>query len=284
MVKNIKEALLIIIAIALVFLSMGLFISKERLGAEKKETTARLNMLRTSLNKLQDDFKNKEKQKEQFKKKLDELSREASTLEVQVSQIEKIHREAGKQLAIIEGILSTSQKQIKQLSAEKKRLKRKLSSVESTVTELEDRLAVLKQTTGALERHHKKVMRISGARTSSISKTGTIPEPAAISSVPPPESSIESSPAPPAEVASLEGPFLVGEVLVVNREFNFVVVNLGIQDGLKEGDLLSVYDGDKLLGKVCVETVRKNISAASGSKDLDAYRIRAGNKVYPVKL
>ena len=61
-------------------------------------------------------------------------------------------------------------------------------------------------------------------------------------------------------------------------EFNDTFVQ--IVDGLEEGDSLNVYDGDKLLGKVFVETVRKNISAASGGKDLDSYRIRPGNKVH----
>ncbi len=278
--KNTKETLLIVTAVILVILSIGLFISKERQKGLKKETDVRLNVLRASLNRLQDDFKDKEKLKNQFEKRLDKLSRESASLEVQIIRIEETHDESEQQLAAIEKDTISSQQEIKDLLNQKKELTEKISSASSEICDLENRLAILKQTTAALERHLKKMMRISGIKTKrkevlpqkAISSTKAEIEPAATEAAPPAVSLplISSSKTAPLE----------GEVLVVNREFNFIVISLGKRNGLKEGDRLNVYDNDRLLGEVSVETVRENISAASGGKDLDAYRLRSGNKVY----
>lgn len=278
MIKNIIKALLIPIAIVLICLSIGFFIAKEKEKTKKEDATAGLNVLRISLNKLQDDFNDKEKLKNQYKKKLNELFRESTSLEVQISQIKKIYDKSEQQLAAVEKAISTSQDEIKKLLFEKKELRDKISLAETEIKKLEERLSILKQTTKALERHHKRMMRISKIKTVPISETKKTSEIASIS----PEIPAEITAEIPSETSSVyytERASIEGEVLVVNREFNFIVISLGKQDDLKEGDRLSVYDGDKLLGQVYIETVRENISAATGGKDLDAYRMRAGNKV-----
>lgn len=278
MIKNIIKALLIPIAIVLICLSIGFFIAKEKEKTKKEDATAGLNVLRISLIKLQGDFNDKEKLKNQYKKRLNELFRESASLEVQISQIKKIYDESEQQLAAVEKAISTSQDGIKKLLFEKKELRDKISLAETEIKKVENRLSILKQTTKALERHHKRMMRISKIKTAPISETKKTSEIASISPEIPAEITAEipseTSPVYYTERASIEG-----EVLVVNREFNFIVISLGKQDDLKEGDRLSVYDGDKLLGQVYIETVRENISAATGGKDLDAYRMRAGNKV-----
>ncbi|MCM8813740.1 MAG: hypothetical protein NC924_07400 [Candidatus Omnitrophica bacterium] len=53
-----------------------------------------------------------------------------------------------------------------------------------------------------------------------------------------------------------------GQVLVVNREFAFVVVNIGQKDGIKETTILNVYRGTALIGQVQVERVYDTMSSA----------------------
>ena len=55
---------------------------------------------------------------------------------------------------------------------------------------------------------------------------------------------------------------LEGQVLVVNDEFAFVVINIGEKDGLKETAVLGVYRGQSLLGKVQVERIYDTMSSA----------------------
>lgn len=53
-----------------------------------------------------------------------------------------------------------------------------------------------------------------------------------------------------------------GKVLVVNNEHDFIVFNLGSKNGVKIGDVYSVYRGNRNLGDVKVEKVQDNMAAA----------------------
>ncbi|MCK5306063.1 MAG: hypothetical protein KAJ66_02935 [Candidatus Omnitrophica bacterium] len=53
-----------------------------------------------------------------------------------------------------------------------------------------------------------------------------------------------------------------GRVLVVNREFNFIVIDLGEDSGVEEGIQFGVYREDELLAKVEVEEVYGDMSSA----------------------
>jgi len=53
---------------------------------------------------------------------------------------------------------------------------------------------------------------------------------------------------------------LEGKVLVVNREYEFAVINLGESDGLSASDILSVYQDEEFLGNVKVEELRDRMA------------------------
>ena len=62
---------------------------------------------------------------------------------------------------------------------------------------------------------------------------------------------------------------LEGKVLVVNREYDFIVINLGQKDGVNLGDTFEVLRKDKSLGQDKVEEVRDTMSVATpGNKDM----------------
>jgi len=58
-------------------------------------------------------------------------------------------------------------------------------------------------------------------------------------------------------------PVLVGKVLAVEKEHRFVVVNLGKENNIKLGDILSVYRKGEFIGRVQIEKVKEEISTAS---------------------
>ena len=72
--------------------------------------------------------------------------------------------------------------------------------------------------------------------------------------------------------------FASGEVLTVNREFAFLVVNIGKSDGIEEGMALSIRRDDRNLAQARVETVREHISAAALVDKENLSQIRAGDK------
>ncbi|MBI3316584.1 MAG: hypothetical protein HYZ85_01090 [Candidatus Omnitrophica bacterium] len=53
------------------------------------------------------------------------------------------------------------------------------------------------------------------------------------------------------------------QVLTINRKFNFVVVNVGLKDKVKMGSILEIQRAGKKIGKVQVEKVYENFSAAA---------------------
>ena len=54
---------------------------------------------------------------------------------------------------------------------------------------------------------------------------------------------------------------LNGKVLEVNRKFDFVIINLGKEDGIKKGMMFMVYRDKKLLGKVEAEDIFPKMSS-----------------------
>ena len=72
-----------------------------------------------------------------------------------------------------------------------------------------------------------------------------------------------------------------GQVLVVNKKYNFAVIDLGMREGVKFNDTFSVYRGDNYIGDIRVEKVHESMSAAAfltpGVKD----KIRERDRVIP---
>lgn len=62
---------------------------------------------------------------------------------------------------------------------------------------------------------------------------------------------------------NLQAGILNGRILEINHEYNFVIVNLGKEDGVKRGMIFLVYREKKLLGKVEVEDVFKDMSSCN---------------------
>lgn len=56
-------------------------------------------------------------------------------------------------------------------------------------------------------------------------------------------------------------PKLMGRIIEVNEEFNFVVVNLGTANGAEKGMILSVFQKEDEVAKIKISKARKHISA-----------------------
>ncbi|MDD5506049.1 MAG: hypothetical protein PHR73_04785, partial [Candidatus Omnitrophica bacterium] len=84
---------------------------------------------------------------------------------------------------------------------------------------------------------------------------------------------------PPAAGSAVAAQGLEGKVLVLNKEYNFVVINLGAKDGLAAGELFSVYRGNTYLGDVKVEKVQDVMSAAGFVADDVKNKVKEGDKV-----
>lgn len=72
---------------------------------------------------------------------------------------------------------------------------------------------------------------------------------------------------------------LEGTVLVINKEYNFIVINLGSKDGVTAEDVFSVYHSDKYLGDIKVEKVHDSMAAAGFSSKELKNKVAEGDKV-----
>jgi hypothetical protein len=70
-----------------------------------------------------------------------------------------------------------------------------------------------------------------------------------------------------------------GQVIVVNREYDFVVINLGRNQGLAVGQEFRVIRGERVMGRVKVEKIYDELSAAAILPDTDKDAIREGDLV-----
>ncbi len=65
----------------------------------------------------------------------------------------------------------------------------------------------------------------------------------------------------------------MGKVLAVNRDSNFVIINLGKDAGLKVGDSLKVYRGERAIAGVEAIQVRQDIAACDIKREADPIKI-----------
>lgn len=72
---------------------------------------------------------------------------------------------------------------------------------------------------------------------------------------------------------------LEGKILRVNREFEFVIIDLGKQDNLKVGTILAVYRAKEIIGKVRVEKLAEKVSGATILHQMSWYDISEGDTV-----
>ncbi|MCK5305987.1 MAG: type II secretion system protein GspD [Candidatus Omnitrophica bacterium] len=78
------------------------------------------------------------------------------------------------------------------------------------------------------------------------------------------------------EDKSNPGGLLKGEVLVVEKKYNFAIINLGEDDGLKAGDILPVYFKGKFVGDIKVVEFRQGMTVVDTTK---APGVKEGYKI-----
>lgn len=81
-----------------------------------------------------------------------------------------------------------------------------------------------------------------------------------------------------APIAAAQG-LMSGQVVVVNREYDFIVMNLGKHHGLLVGQEFQVVRDNQVLGKVKVEKVYDELSAATILPESQKNNIREGDLV-----
>lgn len=72
---------------------------------------------------------------------------------------------------------------------------------------------------------------------------------------------------------------LTGRIVVVNKDWNFVVLNIGSESGLVTKAEMLVHRGDRLVGKVQVSGVTRNLAIAEILRDWQQASLEEGDSV-----
>lgn len=72
---------------------------------------------------------------------------------------------------------------------------------------------------------------------------------------------------------------LHGSILVVNKDWNFVVLDIGSDDGLVPNAEMLVHRGDRLVGKILISGVTRQLAIADINADWAQAQLKEGDKV-----
>lgn len=204
-----------------------------------------------SITALKEDFQRRSSYNEKLANTLSEdLVREKTDKEAVLSQLDKL-RDDTRQMSVrikdLENTKATLYKKIDNLEQERSALGKKLGETESIVSERVDQIVKMKND---LQNFQTKEMPavVAGSRT------------------------VELSPIVVHGKQDVKAA-LTGRVLSVNKQNEFVIIDLGASSEIKVNDRLNVYRDNKFIANIEVIMIRKDISAA------DLIEIATGEEV-----
>ncbi|MBI3615513.1 MAG: hypothetical protein HY211_03235 [Candidatus Omnitrophica bacterium] len=202
------------------------------------------------------------KTKESLEGQLKDTMSQAKDLAQQFAQEKKARESLTTELAQTRRDLTDRNEQVSNTEKEKENLTEDLAKAKQSYQALSNELTTLRQAKEALERRVKEMLSLQAQEAEKIVVKPTR------------STNTDLIPAPSQSSSPLEG-----KVLVVNRDFNFVVVNLGSKEGLKIGDQLSLWRGGKAIGKAQVEKLYETMSAATLLTEEKKGQVKEGDLV-----
>lgn len=221
---------------------------------------------------LQEELSNAKEMQKTLEAKLEESKRIVQGLESKlkdnIAQVDSLNKELRQERAQKEETVSVLQQlktDLEQQKALRSDLEEKLTQAQTDVKKMQSQLSALESKKTELE---TKIKELEETKTKqSEAKSGGV-ELGTIVVTPEGEKSAAS--------VSAE---LEGKILVVNKDYNFVVINLGSKDGINIANEFSVYHDTKYIGDVKVEKVHESMAAADFiSADMKG-KISEGDKV-----
>ena len=260
MPEKVKSPIVIVIILILVSLSfagMGLFLLQ-------KERTKNLS-LQEELDSLKIKHNAAEIRLEEYKKtisqlglKLKDAQTNIDTLSSSLEQETKAKQEALDQVQQLKTVLQQQKGLRADLETKLGQTQKDTEKAQAQLKEIESKKAQLEAKIKDLEAQVQQTQAQSQAQAQGV-ELGTIvvgPEGSSVSGQAASSLSVEQ-PKEKAVTSSLEG-----KVLVVNKDYNFAVINLGSKDGVNAGDVFSLYHNNKYIGDIKVEKIHESMSAA----------------------
>jgi len=279
MSKKAKVPVLLIIMILVAILSLGtagvLLVSLQdetakntALQEELKNTKDLQKMLegkveeaRKTVQNLEDKLKDNLAQIESLSK---QVQAEKSQKEEALNQLQSLRADLAQQQSLrsdLESKFTSAQEQLKNMQEQ-------LNALEGKKAELEVKLKELEEKSRGVELGTIVVAPETPVAPVEKAEPAKAPAKKAAKA----EKKKKEQPAP-AVVSGMEG-----KILVVNKDYNFVVVSLGSKDGVNVGDTFAIYHNNKYLGDAKIEKVHDSMSAAGFTDESMKSKVAEGDK------
>ncbi|MDD5155568.1 MAG: hypothetical protein PHF11_03680 [Candidatus Omnitrophica bacterium] len=279
-VKIIIIALIAVLALSF-FVSFQAYTSKQTIARERdslkssneslvrktNETLAQIQQLQNRMNAMNADLDRLTKEKTEIQDKLDLANKEKAGLAEQVKILKARQMDSA---------------DIQAIKNENAFLKRQLKALNNRRLELEGKLANIQDKNNML---NSQLSGMESMLKERISKTGGVSS-SLMQGIPSPNTANtqtgkkEFVELPPIVVrpqksslseADISG--LAGKVLAVNRENNFIIIDVGEDDGVKTGHIFTVYRQNRPIAEVSVIQTRNDISACDIMKEETAIKV-----------
>lgn len=271
------------LAIAMQMKERNIRLAKERelvlLKAEKESLEEQIGRLTSAKQDLEEHVT---RMKAEFDEKVAELDQERQAKEQLAKSVEDRQRE-----------IDRISKDLEQARTERQTVAQELDGVKDQQKSLKKQLAQIERDKAELEAKQAEQLEASAVNLDTVvvggpdaPTFGADPALAADATQParPPEPMTRASaaaslpPVLPSSSSSMpSGSAVQGQVVVVNREYDFVVMNLGRNHGLAIGQEFQIVRGQEVLGRVKVEKVYDELAAASILPNSKKDAIREGD-------
>jgi prefoldin subunit 5 len=264
MVKNLKTVISFIFIIIAISIAIWCFMLKKSYQVERIGLEDSLFSERVIVERAQERLMRTRNEIDGLNKSIDNLMQKAALLESEVlthrqdlvSTKNKLNQFAKHNLSV--------KHQIEQASADINNIQNRIEYFTKETVKVDERLTLLLKTKDALTQQLEQYVKAPPQPVMAARREQDI---------------YQDSYRPMHDEELHKTGLLSGEVLTVNREFAFLVVNLGKTSGIKEGMVLTVLRDNKNLAKVKVETVREYISVASFLDNENMLLIKTGDSV-----
>jgi predicted RNase H-like nuclease (RuvC/YqgF family) len=257
-----KGSILLPVLIALFIISLfaaaGVFYLYQKEFAQNIKLQAQVVELENRQRQTADQLEESKKVATELTLKLQEARSKMDSMSNELSQEKAAHLETSNKLEQLKDDLS-NQKSLRQ------DLENKLAQLQEDSKQIKEQIRIMQEQKASLEQKIKNLE--EGSSNVELGKVVVNNEEVA------PVNTNAAAAIPARNVVLPSSNGLEGKVMIVNKEFNFVVINLGSKDKVKVGDEFLVYRSGRTVGEIKVEKVHEFMSAAGFPVDLkDAIR------------
>ena len=256
--STILLGLLVIAFLGAAVAAANFYVGKNAEQAKRVWAEQQIEVLKKQVSTLEQERDELTKSKTSLEEQTADLTKQAKAVADQLAQEKRAREALTTELAQLRKDSLQVKSQLDQEKDEKEALTEDLAKAKQGYQALSNELTTLRQAKEALEKRVKEMLAARAKEAEQIVVTAPGgAAPAGGTAAVTPSSTGSKLSAVPAKGG------LEGKVLVVNREYDFVVMSLGSKDGVKKGARFAVLRGDKQLLSVEVDKVYDNMAAAN---------------------